>query len=694
MSDAIQDKSEFVEKDNFEELNKILLAYPDLQTTLLNGLSHVIEITNRNGGLLIVQGPEDASPLLCVMKNSPPDWEAQLSIQNSMLRTLSRSWIQPGGLVITEHPYSPVVIFPMTTSLGQQGLLLLSGIESPEDEKLFLVKAAESFGHSIYLGRNGSILFEISKLLDSLGMIISGFNPKHTLDEAQMLLVSALRESFSCEAGSITIVDRKNPDMIIKKSLTKGKDWIYQVSVRPNEGLLGECLQTGKSVISNNPQNDERYKETIDSTPGFKACSILFVPLSNEGEVLGAIGFQNKKSGNFTPYEQQLVNTIAKVIVNSFISLQTIQEARVQSAHLEASRWELVRSRNTLRSLFDNLPDSLYIIDRLYRLTAINVVRANRVKADPPMLVGKLCYETLFNRSEPCKSCLVAETFYKKKVTYRVDRQWLDGTDPLEWEISTYPIVGEKDEAVQSILVEKDVTEKRRLEGFLAQSEKMAAVGELAAGIAHEINNPLTVILANAQILSRQIPDEQADWKEQLDLISRAGTRALHSVKNLLNFARKERFEFVPTDVNETIEQSLEMVRHELLSRSVELSFEPGENLPLIMASPNHLQGVWLNLIMNGLDAIGDSTEDGIIRIITFQQGNDVRVSIVDNGHGISPENIKRIFEPFYTTKGLHRGTGLGLSVCHRIIKQHGGLILVDSEIGRGSSFTVVLPTY
>jgi signal transduction histidine kinase len=162
----------------------------------------------------------------------------------------------------------------------------------------------------------------------------------------------------------------------------------------------------------------------------------------------------------------------------------------------------------------------------------------------------------------------------------------------------------------------------------------------------------------------------------------------------LLNFARKERFEFVPIDVNETVEQTLDMVRHELLSRSVELSFEPGENLPLIMASPNHLQGVWLNLIMNGLDAIGEGTENGIIRIITSQQGSDVRVSIIDNGQGISPENLKRVFEPFYTTKGLHRGTGLGLSVCHRIIKQHGGLILVDSEIGKGTSFTVVLPIY
>jgi two-component system NtrC family sensor kinase len=262
----------------------------------------------------------------------------------------------------------------------------------------------------------------------------------------------------------------------------------------------------------------------------------------------------------------------------------------------------------------------------------------------------------------------------------------------MEWEINTYPIVDESDDVNQVILVEKDMTDKRRLEGFLTQSEKMAAVGELAAGIAHEINNPLTVILANAQLLQRELPANNEDWQELVDLISRAGTRALHAVKGLLNFARKEQFEFVPTDLNETIERSLDMVQHELVTRGVDLIYEPADNLPLLRASPNHLQGVWLNLIMNGMDAM--DKEEKRIRVVSYQQGNDVRVSITDNGQGIAPEKLSRIFEPFFTTKDRDRGTGLGLSVCHRVVKQHGGLILVDSKVGEGTTFTVVIPVY
>jgi two-component system NtrC family sensor kinase len=278
-----------------------------------------------------------------------------------------------------------------------------------------------------------------------------------------------------------------------------------------------------------------------------------------------------------------------------------------------------------------------------------------------------------------------------RKVTNRTERQWEGVVDPLEWEINSYPIIDESDEVNQVILVEKDVTDKRRLEGFLTQSEKMAAVGELAAGIAHEINNPLTVILANAQILQRELPPNE-DWQELIDMISRAGSRALHSVKGLLNFARKEQFEFIPTDINETIERSLEMVQHELLSRGIKLVYEPADDLPLLRASPNHLQGVWLNLIMNAMDAM--DKEEKTIRIVSSQQGNEVRVSISDNGQGIPSEKISRIFEPFFTTKERDRGTGLGLSVCHRVIKQHGGYIQVDSKIDEGTTFTVGLPVY
>jgi two-component system NtrC family sensor kinase len=142
--------------------------------------------------------------------------------------------------------------------------------------------------------------------------------------------------------------------------------------------------------------------------------------------------------------------------------------------------------------------------------------------------------------------------------------------------------------------------------------------------------------------------------------------------------------------VNETIRRALSLAQHEMVARSIRLIFEPADGLPSILASHDHLQGVWLNLLLNAVDAIDD--QPGEVRVTTGRQGNEVRVTVADNGHGIPAGRISRIFEPFYTTKEPGRGTGLGLSVCHRIVKQHGGHMQVDSQVGKGTEFTVVLP--
>jgi two-component system, NtrC family, sensor kinase len=226
---------------------------------------------------------------------------------------------------------------------------------------------------------------------------------------------------------------------------------------------------------------------------------------------------------------------------------------------------------------------------------------------------------------------------------------------------------------------------------ILAQSEKMAAVGQLAAGIAHEINNPLTVILANAQLLERSLNKDSDDF-EAVDLISRAGTRALQVVRNLLNFARKEQSELKPIDINQSIQAALDMLKHEFLERSVEFTFEQADNLPFIMASQENLLGVWVNILINGMDAT--TGRKGKVRIVTSLNGSEIRIIISDNGVGIGQDHLKRIFDPFFTTKEVGKGTGLGLSICHRVIKQHGGNILVDSQLEVGTTFTITLPAY
>jgi two-component system NtrC family sensor kinase len=323
-------------------------------------------------------------------------------------------------------------------------------------------------------------------------------------------------------------------------------------------------------------------------------------------------------------------------------------------------------------------------------LIAINRSRAQRAGKLPPDLVGKRCYQALFMRQDPCAGCLVMEIFDAGRSTTRSERRGGGIDEITEWEISTYPILDEYENIIQAILLEQDVTDRRRLETMMAQSEKLAAVGQLAAGVAHEINNPLTAILANAQMLQRRLPVDD-ELQESVDLIARAGERASQVVRNLLDFARKEEYRLVLTDVNETIQRAIELVQHELGKRAIRLIFEPDPNLPRLMASRDHLSGVWLNLLLNAVDAID---RDGTIRVGTRLSAEKLVVIITDNGSGIPPERINRIFEPFYTTKAPGRGTGLGLSVCHRVVRQHGGSIQVNSQEGVGTEFTVELPLH
>ena len=286
------------------------------------------------------------------------------------------------------------------------------------------------------------------------------------------------------------------------------------------------------------------------------------------------------------------------------------------------------------------------------------------------------------------------ETLNGGKSTERTQRL-RDGSDePQEWEISASPILDEAGQVVQAILIEQDVTDKRRLETIVAQSEKLAAIGQLAAGVAHEINNPLTAILANAQLLQRELPAED-DKQELVGLIARAGARAAQVVRSLLDLARLEQYEFLPTDVNESMRKALELVKHEIMARSIELVVDLPDALPRIRASHNHLQGIWVNLLVNAIDALDERKEDSrprVLKVTVRQSGQELQISIADNGRGIPPERLQRIFDPFYTTKSAGRGTGLGLSVCDRIVKQHGGHIRVKSQVGVGTEFTVILP--
>jgi two-component system NtrC family sensor kinase len=496
---------------------------------------------------------------------------------------------------------------------------------------------------------------------------------------------NAILEAEVCE---LVLLDETRNGWIVSKSLDENSAWLYQLYSRDGAGLLKDCLRLGQVVCTNHPDGDARFDAESDGLGALPVRSLICAPLIVDGQALGAIKVINKRAGGFDDCDQSLLSIIAVQAANAIHGTRLVQQLKVSNADLEASRWELLNSRNTLRALFDNMPAALYIIDPEYHLLAINKTRTHRTGQSPRGLVGQICYAALFDRSAPCEDCRVMETLRSGQSTQRSERRYV-GDDIFEWEIGSHPILDENEQVVQAILVEQDNSERRRLEAILTQSEKLAAIGQLAAGVAHEINNPLTAIIANAQILHRELP-ANCDLQESVDLISRAGARATQVVRNLLDFARKEDYHLRLTDVNETVDRALALVQHEILARGVRLEFTPDPNLPPLLASQDHLQSVWLNLLLNAIDSL--DKQPGEIKITARRQGSDIQVTVSDNGKGIPSDRLTRIFEPFYTTKAPGRGTGLGLSVSHRIVKQHGGRINVESQMGAGSVFTVALP--
>jgi two-component system NtrC family sensor kinase len=235
------------------------------------------------------------------------------------------------------------------------------------------------------------------------------------------------------------------------------------------------------------------------------------------------------------------------------------------------------------------------------------------------------------------------------------------------------------------------------LDERLLQSQKLAAIGQLSAGIAHEINNPLAIIRQEAEwmqlLLTKEEiagPQEREELKGSLRQIVQQVDRCTEIVRNLLDFARKREPVIQVVDVNRTVEDMTMLVEKEARHLNIKIVREYDQNLPAIYSDAPQLRQVFLNLLTNAAHAIG---QDGTVTITTSRQGNgSVHIMISDTGCGIPPEDLKKIFDPFFTTKAEGKGTGLGLSICHGIIQRLGGEITVQSTVGQGATFTIVLP--
>lgn len=503
--------------------------------------------------------------------------------------------------------------------------------------------------------------------------------------------LSHILEYVEAEEAILVLFDSENTELATKKLLGPGPAWKYESTfLIKGSNLCSSMTQTITMIdYSSNPFGET--EPVLSDTFTNPIRNIILAPISVNNTFLGAMIFINPLF-DFTKDDRRtrFLQLMVKGVANATFAMEHTRQLTISKAALEASQWEILNSRNTLRTFFDNIPNCIYVIDRTYTIMIINNHRSARVNKTPQELVGTKCYEGLYGNSAPCALCRVSEAFDGVPAVRNL-REWGPKESFIHWEITTIPIRENTDVINRAIVFDEDITEKWVLEAGLIQSEKMATIGQLAANVAHEINNPLAAIIANAQLLQRDLADADEDITEALELIETAGVRAAKIVGDLLKSARKEkREEFEEIPLNETITDALSMANFEIRNRNVTVKLDLNKEMPNIVAHQNQLKGVWINLIINALGAI-EGTK-GVISISTHYENHEYRIVFSDNGKGIEPEHQEHIFEPFFTTKEASKGTGLGLSVSLQVIKEHHGTIDFETKPGKGTKFIVTLP--
>ena len=348
---------------------------------------------------------------------------------------------------------------------------------------------------------------------------------------------------------------------------------------------------------------------------------------------------------------------------------------------------QAVKTGDDWQDTFDSIPDLICVLDRDARIIRVNRSFSERLHKPSVALIGVRCSDVIHASPMPPATCLFPSVITAGQPAQEEQDVEIGGS---LFAASFFPLYDATGGIRGAVRIFRDITEKKRLNDQFTQSEKMAAIGTLAAEMAHEINNPLHYINNYLYLLYESLPLDFAQ-KEYVDKIQTGVDNLAQLTRDLLEFSRPQTDPFLPVNLRDVVKTSLDLCEKHIRERHVRVVRHDGPRESLVMGSERMLQQVFANLIQNALDAL---TPEGCIVLTTSCDEERCTVECEDTGSGIEAKNIARIFEPFFTTKKSfdRRGTGLGLSICYNIIKQHNGDIAVSSKEGQGTKFTITLP--
>ncbi|MBN2408732.1 MAG: GAF domain-containing protein, partial [Candidatus Aminicenantes bacterium] len=404
-----------------------------------------------------------------------------------------------------------------------------------------------------------------------------------------------------------------------------------------------------------------------------------FLPLKVEDQLIGCLAMGKKLDNTFLNREDwDLLATISSPVALAIENASLYEQASVRALELE-------RLKDYSENIIESLTVGVAVLDQKGEVIGWNRVLEETFDRGKSQVLGRRFQEILGPKN--FLALFPSDTQQDFRLLSEISLELPEGEKRI-FDIAKTPLFDNRMVPYGTIVVFEDITEKIRLQQQLVTSEKLASIGLLSAGVAHEINTPLTGISSYVQMLQKKLTDSH--YSQILEKIEAQTERVSRIIKNLLNFAHNPaESAFHKVSIADSLKEIISLIEYKLKAMNIQLEMKLAPVKP-VWGQGERLQQVFINIILNAIDAM---PKGGVLRIQTAQEGGHVIITIADTGTGIQPPHLPHIFDPFFTTKGIGKGTGLGLSISYAIIKEHEGHVAVESEIGKGSCFTISIPT-
>lgn len=515
------------------------------------------------------------------------------------------------------------------------------------------------------------------ELINELSGII---NSSLSIGTIFRIMVSEIKKFINYDRASLLLFNEKDNSLLIFALDTNMKTNLKKSVKAPLEGTSAGWVVKNNKPWINYDLNETTYlldKKLLDE--GIR--STISVPLYHD-RILGVLNFDSATPSKYSENDLHILLPVAK-----HMSIALENALLFEEISKEKKEWE---------KTFDAITDMVWIEDGRQQVIRANYTLLLKTGYTAVEVAGKQCREIFDNIGINTDECLCSDTISDKSPSFRE----LKGTGGNIFHFWAYPLMDEEGRLYAIVHYLKDVTAHKRLEQQLIRADKLASLGTLVAGIAHEINNPLGIIAGYSEALLDRAKDETLgkvkefeDFPEYLETIHNEIFRCKKILKSLLDFSRPSGGTFRELDINELIKEVILLVNHKATKLNHAIKLNLKRNLPKLYADPGALRQLFMNIIINSLYF---THEKGGIVISTGMDTNQgaemIKVSISDTGTGIPPDIISKIFDPFFTSKPAGEGTGLGLAICHKIVEEHQGTIDVESEFGGGATFIIRLP--